>query len=392
MAWQYRHGVLGLCVLAYFGSRVGQVAIGPLIPEITAAFEVSRGAVGAALTGMWAAYALVQYPAGVFGDRFGERSVVLVSLAVAAAGAAALAAAPTFPLFVAVIFVLGVGVGLYYNVGTALLARQFDDLGRAIGIHRVGGQAAGLVAPAAATAVAVRWGWREGLLVGTVAALAALAGFWIGVAPTPPGRPSVRVRDRFDRGLAVDVLTRPPIAAGTAVAVLAEFAGMATTSFLPAFLVATRALSLTRAGLLFSAYFVVVGVAQPVTGWLSDRIGRDGATVLATLSGALGYGALLVPALPVLVGVVLAGYAMSWSAPVQAQFVERLGDDERGAGFGLVRTVYVLLGSLGSVVVGTAADVAGWRAAFGLLVGVMVTASAVVLASRLLGVSTPADG
>jgi hypothetical protein len=88
---------------------------------------------------MWAAYALVQYPAGVFGDRFGERSVVFVSLAVAAAGAATLAAAPTFPLFVAVILVLGVGVGLYYNVGTALLARQFDDLGRAIGIHRVGG-------------------------------------------------------------------------------------------------------------------------------------------------------------------------------------------------------------------------------------------------------------
>jgi MFS family permease len=377
---RYRQSVLALCVLAYFGSRVGQVAVSPLVPEITASFGVSKSAIGAALTGMWAAYALVQYPAGVFGDRFGERPVVLVSLVTAAVGAALLAAVPTFPLFVLVIGLLGAGVGLYYNAGTALLARQFDSVGRAIGVHRIGGQAAGLLTPVAVAAVSLRFGWRAGLLVGVVAAVPALAFFGWGVRPTPPRRPDVRVRDRIGLDRAVDLLTRPGLAYATAVAVLAEFAGMATTSFLPTFLVEARGLSLARASLLFSLYFVVVGVAQPATGWLSDRAGRGRATALATVAGTAGYAALVAAeGLPVAVaGVLLAGYAMSWSAPVQAQFVDRLGADERGAGFGLVRTVYVLLGSLGSVVVGTVADAAGWRVAFGLLAAVLALATALV--------------
>ena len=40
------------------------------------------------------------------------------------------------------------------------------------------------------------------------------------------------------------------------------------------------------------------------------------------------------------------------------------------SGFGLFRTVYLLIGASGTAAVGTAADVAGWAAAFGLLAAV----------------------
>ncbi|WP_372480856.1 MFS transporter (plasmid) [Halomicrobium sp. HM KBTZ05] len=383
----YRHVVLASCVLAFFGSRVGQLVISPLVPEITGAFEVSKGAIGAALTGMWAAYALVQYPAGVFGDRFGERPVVLVSLATAAVGSVLLAVVATFPLFVLVVVALGAGVGLYYNAGTTLLTREFDGVGRAIGVHRIGGQAAGLLAPISVAAVTVRFGWRAGLLVGAVAAPILLL-FWVTVRPTPPRRPDVSVRQQFDAGLFRDILSRPVLAYGTAVAVLAEFVGMAATSFLPTFLVAAQGLSLQRASLLFSLYFVVLAVAQPATGWLSDAVGRARATMLALASGVVGY-ALLVGAtglVPVVVGVTLAGYAMSWSTPIQALFLDQLGRAERGTGFGLVRTVYVLLGSLGSVVTGGVADRLGWMVAFGMLGLVLLSAAGLVGAAQLANV------
>ncbi|MFB6173040.1 MAG: MFS transporter [Halobacteriales archaeon] len=383
-----RRLVLGLCVLAYFGTRLGQLVISPLVPDIRAAFGVSTGAVGAALSGMWAAYALVQFPAGTLGDRFGERSVVLVALASAAAASLLLAGAPTFPAFLAVLVAFGAGVGLYYNVATALLAREFEGVGRAIGVHRVGGVTAGLVAPVAVTAVSLRAGWRSGLLLGAAVAAPVLVAFRWGVPSTPPTRPGAALRDRFDAALAADLLSRPSLAYPTALATLGEFVGQATVSFLPAFLVGARGLPLPRAGLLFSIYFLALGIAQPLSGWLSDRIGRDAATGAAVLLGAVGYALLAAgPADLLAAGVVLAGYSRSWSAPIQARVMDHLPAAERGAGFGLVRTVYVLLGALGSVVTGALVDAAGWRPAFGLLGGLLALAAlAIVLvgAGRLL--------
>jgi MFS family permease len=74
---------LALAVFANF-SRLGtRLLISPLVPAVLVAFGVSKSFVGLTLTGMWAAYALFQYPSGVFGDRFGERRVVLASLGAA---------------------------------------------------------------------------------------------------------------------------------------------------------------------------------------------------------------------------------------------------------------------------------------------------------------------
>jgi MFS family permease len=39
----------------------------------------------------------------------------------------------------------------------------------------------------------------------------------------------------------------------------------------------------------FSAYFLVQGVGQPLLGWLSDRIGRDAAMSICMAAGVLGY-------------------------------------------------------------------------------------------------------
>jgi len=155
-------------------------------------------------------------------------------------------------------------------------------------------------------------------------------------------------------------------------AVGGAFCWQATASFLPAFLIEFRGFSAARASALFSAYFVVHGVTQPVLGGLSDRLGRDAAAAVAFGVGVVGYSALVVaPGAAVLAAVPLVGVAMSWGAPVQSRFIDHLSERERAAGFGLVRTVYMLLGATGSVVVGTLADVGGWPVAFGLLVGLL---------------------
>jgi MFS family permease len=321
---------------------------------------------------MWAAYAMTQFPSGVLADRFGERRIILLAVGLTAAASVLLAAAPSYAVFAVTALVLGAGAGLHYTVATSFLARHFNRLGRAIGIHVTGGPIAGLLAPVASAAVGIRYGWRPALLLGAAVAIPVFALFWWYVDPTPPPRPETTMRSRFEVGPLRTLLSRREIQYTTVMAIGGAFCWQATASFLPTFLIEYHGQSAATASVLFSAYFVVHGVSQPLLGTLSDRFGRDSIAAAAFGSGIVGYGALVVgTGIAVLVAVPLVGVAMSWGAPVQSRFMDVLSADERATGFGLVRTVYMTIGALGSVVVGGLSDIAGWSVAFGLLAGLL---------------------
>lgn len=376
--------------MAFMATMVARLVISPVVPLIAADFGVSYGLIGLSLSGMWAAYALSQFPSGVLGDRYGERRVILTAVGATAVASGLLALAPSVWVFLAVTVLLGAGAGLHYTVATTFLTKQFDDIGRAIGVHVAGGPAAGLLAPPAAALVAAAYGWRAALALGVVVAVPALLLFAWRVEPTPPARPDQPMRERFEPDTLVELLSRPSIAYTTVLATLGAFTWQATASFLPAFLADAAGLSTAAASLLFSLYFLVHGATQPLTGSLSDRIGRDGAAMLTMSAGVLGYGSLVYGAVagvgivPLAGATVVVGLSMSWGAPLQSRFMDLLSDDERGAGFGLVRTAYMVVGAAGSVVVGGVSDLAGWPAAFGILVAVMAAALALQLANRVL--------
>ncbi|MFQ3320893.1 MAG: YNFM family putative membrane transporter [Natronomonas sp.] len=372
MGWQYRNVALALCTLAFTATMVARLAISPVVPSIVADFAVSKGAIGLALSGMWAAYALSQFPSGVLADRFGERRVILTAVGVTTVASLLLSLSPNYPVFALTVVALGAGAGLHYSVATSFLARHFEQVGRAIGIHVTGAPLAGLVTPVIAAAIGARYGWRTAMLLGASVAIPVFALFWLRVRETPPARPELTLRSRFELGPVRELLARPEIRYTTAMAVGGAFCWQATASFLPTFLIEYHGQSPATASALFSAYFVVHGASQPILGTLSDRIGRDAVAASAFGIGVIGYGTLLVASgRLVFAAIPLVGVAMSWGAPVQSRFIDHLSETERAAGFGLVRTVYMLLGALGSVVVGTLADVAGWMVAFGLLVGLL---------------------
>jgi len=388
--WDERYAALSVCVGAYFAVRLAQLLVSPVVPSLRGAFGASRGTVGVVLTGMWLVYACAQAPSGAAGDRYGPRRVVLAALGCTTVAALALAAAPSLLTFGAVALLLGVGAGLYYTPATALLAARFDGVGGVIGVHRVGSQAAGLVAPALAALLGARFGWRVALGSGAVVAAGLFGVVLMRGPPDPTPRP--RSAARTDGGAAVRprellaVLARPPVAAATALATVGEFAALATLSFLPTLLVEAYGLPLSTASALFGAYFVVVAALQPVSGWLSDRLGRDAVTAALFATGAVGYAVLaaggsLAAALP---AVALVGVAMAWGPPVQSRAVDALADAERGVGFGVVRTGYILVGALGPAVVGTLTDAAGWTAGFGLLATLLAVAAAALVLGRLV--------
>lgn len=156
------------------------------------------------------------------------------------------------------------------------------------------------------------------------------------------------------------------------------------TAFLPTYLVAMKALSEQMAATLFGVFFAGVVVFQVLGGNLGDKFGHRRMLVVLLLASAVplfvlpfvsGLGALAVVILSM--SVVLGFWPIAFSYTIQA-----LPDEMQASGLGLLRTVYLLVGTFGSTAVGVLADADLFDGAFFLLSGL-------ALLSALLGTLLP---
>lgn len=386
MKWDYKYSIVVLALLANFTSGTSRLVISPVIELITDSFHITTSEIGFALTGMWLTFALFQYPAGIFADRFGERKIILSAIGLICVSSLLASQAPSFPLFVASVLLLGAGSGTYLVGATAFLTKTFDNIGGALGIHSVGASVAGLAAPVTAAYLGTRWGWRYAILFGTVVAGLTFVLLFARIEPTEPSNPETTLREN----LTVDsfrLLFRPQLLFTTVVAAMGYFSWQATASFFPTFLMTYGELSPTRASYAFGMIFVLSGIGKPAFGRASDVIGRDVVLALCFVLAAAGYGVLLVvpDVLGVVAGVGLLGLGMGWGSTLQSRFMDNLSAEERGTGFGLVNTVANVLGSLGSFVTGTLAAVYGWVTAVSVLVALLVTCFVLIAGSAIVG-------
>lgn len=376
MQWRYRDTVLTLCTIAFFVTMFGRLAISPVVPNITADFDVSNAMVGLALTGMWFAYGLAQYPSGLLADKYGERTLILVAIGGTGIAALLIAIAPVYPVFFVFTVLLGAVAGLHFSVATSFFSRMYDDVGLPIGVHNIGGPAAGLIAPVVVVWVAVRYDWRVAMGLTTALALVVFGLFLWRIRPTEPRNPDSNLRDRIRLRPAIELLSRPKIAFTVCIAVITNFVWQGLASFLPTFFVEFHGLSPTLAGAFFSAYFALQGVIQVGIGDLSDRYDRDIVSAVCLVVYIVGMVLLVIGRgiESLVIAVLLTAFGTSVFTPVTARFMDILSDAERNAGFGLVQSVNVVVGSLGSAVVGLVADIFGWAVSFAVLVALLTVA------------------
>lgn len=164
---------------------------------------------------------------------------------------------------------------------------------------------------------------------------------------------------------------------------LVFFAYQGFTAFLPTYLVTMRSMPETTAATVFGLFFAGGVVSQVVCGNLDDRFGHR-----RTLVALLLWSVATLLVLPFTAGTVsLAVVAVA--ASVQLGFwpivfsytIAALPGEVRASGLGLLRTVYLLVGSLGSTVVGLLADADAFDGAIFLLAALVLAAA--VLCTRL---------
>lgn len=362
-----------------------------LLPEIKASFAISNTTAGAAITAIWIAYAAVQFPAGAFSDRVGERLVLVASVLVATAAVAVVAFTPTFALFLLGAVLFGLGTGLYGPPRVIVLSNTYADNGRdstAIALTFAAGSLGSAALPFVGGRLAAAFDWRAAFVAVLVPFLLVSGGLWRSLPEyaSTAERAAEQSARHVARRLAAAVTDRSVLLAWAGMS-LSLFVFQGVTSFLPTYLVSVKGLSTGTAATVFGGFFVVGAAAQPASGALGDRFGRR--RVLVALAGVgavplallpFGYGLPVLAALAVLLGVRLGLGPLN-----NAYIADAFPEDVQGAGYGFVRTFHMAIGSTGAVVVGYLADASLFDEAFLLLAGLS-------LVSMLLYVGLPATG
>lgn len=363
--------------LGWFMTLGTRFVVPTVLPQVRADFAVSNTAAGAAVTVIWLAYGMTQFPAGALVDRLGERRLLTVSVLVGGGGLLAFAGAPTFAVLLVAAAAYGLGSGLYGPARATVLSRTFPENDGAAFSVVLGAGSVGAAALPLVAGVLTGWiGWRMAFGLFVPLFLLVAVGLWRAI-PALESDGASRRPTRVRLSGVRSAVSRRAVVLPSLGMMFMLFAFQGLTSFLPSYFVDERGFSPGLAAAVFAGIFVAGAVFQLMTGGLADRYGHGRVLVavavlsvppLVLLPFAAGFPAVV--AVSVLFGIRFV------AAPLTNSYVVRvLPEDVRGTAWGLVRSSFFAVGATGSVVVGAFVDRGYFDEAFFLLAAVTVLAA-----------------
>ncbi|MEU5092361.1 MFS transporter [Streptomyces sp. NPDC021356] len=366
-----------------------------LLPLISGEFGVAASEASWTVAAATGGLALFVLPMSALSERFGRRTVMTASLAVAVAVGLLVPFAPSLGALVALRALQGAALAGLPASAQAYLAEEVRPkaLVTAIGLFVAGNSVGGMSGRVITGWVAQEWGWRVAVgIVGLIAVACAVA-FRV-LLPAPRHFTPGSLRPRVLAGTVRDHLANPLLRRLYAIGALfmTVFGGVYTVI---GYRLTEAPFSLPQGiiGSIFLVYLVGT-VSASTAGRLVGRVGRRGALYLAGGTTAAGLlVSLLGSVVLVLLGLVLitagffAGHAVASSA------VSRTAAHGRAQASALYQSAYYIGSSVGSTVGATAFHAQGWGGTVG--VGLLAVAGVVtitVLGSRAARRAGARDG
>ncbi len=373
----------------------------PLLPFIAAELSLSYAEVGLVKALFSASSGVLQLPAGLAAERWGEYMLLAWGNGWVAAGLLGMAAATTFPLLLGATILAGLGGNLQHPLAAAMVARAYEGgrRGTAIGTLNFAGDLGKMAAPALVALVAVTWGWRGTLvalgLFGLAFSLAvALARGWV----RPPaghgladdfaegsdacaGEAGLSGSDGPGHAGAVSSPHPNPLPGGEGVLPPAYWAlgvvGMldsstraAALTFLP-FALEARGVGTAEIGLLFGVVFAGGAAGKFLCGPLGDRFGPFAVVLATEATTALALLGLVWGPTAAALGLALVfGFGLNGTSSVLYAAVAALvPEGMRGRGYGLYYTGVDVAAAFAALGYGLLADRFGLDGTFALMAG-----------------------
>ncbi|MGW1794612.1 MFS transporter [Streptomyces sp. NPDC001984] len=365
-----------------------------LLPLISGEFGVAASAASWTVAAATGGLALFVLPMSALSERFGRRTVMTASLAVAVTVGLLVPFAPSIGTLVALRAVQGAALAGLPASATAYLAEEVRPraLVTAIGLFVAGNSVGGMSGRIVTGWVAQEWGWRVAVgVIGVISVACAVAFRMLLPAPKhfTPGSLRPRVLARTVRDHLANPLLRRLYAIGALF--MTVFGGVYTVI---GYRLTEAPFSLPQGiiGSIFLVYLVGT-VSASTAGRLVGRLGRRGALYLAGGTTATGLLLSLATSLPlVLLGLVLitagffAGHAVASSA------VSKTATQGRAQAAALYQSAYYIGSSAGSTVGAMAFHAGGWAGTVGVgLLAVIGVVTITVFGSRAARLAAGAD-
>ncbi|MFC5215253.1 MFS transporter [Streptomyces coerulescens] len=350
-----------------------------LLPLISGEFGVAASEASWTVAAATGGLALFVLPMSALSERFGRRTVMTASLAVAVTVGLAVPFAPNLTTLVVLRAVQGAALAGLPASATAYLAEEVRPraLITAIGLFVAGNSIGGMSGRVITGWVAQEWGWR--VAVGVIGALAvACAVAFRLLLPAPRHFKAGSLRPRVLARTVRDHLSNPLLCRLYAIGALfmTVFGGVYTVI---GYRLTEAPFSLPQGivGSIFLVYLVGT-VSASTAGRLVGRLGRRGALYAAGATTATGLVLSLAGSLPlVLLGLVLitggffAGHAVASSA------VSKTATTGRAQAAALYQSAYYVGSSAGSTIGAIAFHAGGWTGTVG--VGLLAVAGVVTI-------------
>ncbi|MFK4225249.1 MFS transporter [Streptomyces sp. NPDC019890] len=333
-----------------------------LLPAVSVGFGVSASAASWTVSAATGALALCVLPMSALSERYGRRTVMTASLAVAVVVGLLVPFAPSLEWLVALRVVQGAALAGLPASAMAFLAEEVRPkaLVAAIGLFVAGNSIGGMSGRIVTGWVAQLWGWRAGLAaVGLMALACALV--FRAMLPRArhftPGSLNPKALAETVRGHLADPLLRRLYAIG---ALFMTVFGAVYTVIGYRLVEAPFNLPQGIIGSIFLVYLVGT-VSSAAAGTLVARLGRRGALYLAVTTTAAGLLLSLADSLPaVLLGLVLITAGFFAGHAVASSSVSRTAKTGRAQASALYQSAYYLGSSAGGTLGAVAFHSGGW--------------------------------
>ncbi|GAA2395729.1 MFS transporter [Streptomyces glaucosporus] len=353
----------------------------PLLPALTADFGVTPGQASWTVSAATIGLAVAVLPLSALSERFGRRTMMTCSLAVAVAVALVLPLAPNIEVLIALRALQGAAIAGIPASAMAYLADELPPraLVGAVGLFVAGNSVGGMSGRVLTGWAAEGWGWRAGLASVAAVSLVCAVVYRLLIPRarnfTPASiRPAAVLRTV--RGHLSDGLLLRLYSLGL---LFMTVFGAVYTVIGYRLVAEPFGLSQGLVGSLFVVYLVGT-VSSAAAGRLVGRLGRRGALYLAIGTTATGLLVSLGESLAsVLTGLVLITAGFFAGHAVASSSVSRTAQEGRAQASALYQMAYYLGSSLGASLGAVAYHAAGWSATVAFALGALVLAAGVTL-------------
>ena len=365
-----------------------------MLPEVVATFGLSGLQVGAVATTREMVSGIIALPGGVVTDMLRRHwgSVLTACMALFGLGWLIMGIAPFYPILLIGMAIVAAAASMWHLPATAALSHRFSHhRASALSLHGVGGNIGDVLGPALTGVLLLTLSWQGILSIyAAVPLFLAFVVFWafrnIGHFENDDSRPA-RFREQM-ANTRESFKEHPRLWGIMTVAALRGMANVAFLPFLALYLGLDEELGLGNASLgLHIALLVGVGVfATPVTGYISDRLGRK----LVLIPGLIGLSALTALLIPfgegiglIIILAFLGTFLFSDQPILTAAALDVVGEKVAASTLGVFSFSRFALAAASPLIAGQLFDAQGIEAVFLYISGIYLLATIVLLAVPL---------